>query len=343
MFETRRILQAERLARRLQKQIRDLRGTGYVYDRVDEYRALWRAVATAVHAEFLELGPDIWELRRGQQRLRLVGELLPIDHPVVLELAVRKPLVHRLLQAEGLPVPAHLAFDLNQLDAARSFLAKHALGCVIKPADGYGGQGVTLHVTEPAQVRPAAVLASIHGQQLMIEEMIPGECFRLLVFDGRLVHTRRRTGLRLRADGHTRVETLLEQAGIPKDANCDFTLRAQKLDLSSVPAPGSVLARGIPSAERVGPSLRTVYDYTVNHVHPSLVKQVEQAAQVVGSRLLGVDVITTDIELPLAETRGAINEVNTTPGMHHHYDRGRELYPMPVIQIIERLLVESRT
>jgi glutathione synthase/RimK-type ligase-like ATP-grasp enzyme len=41
----------------------------------------------------------------------------------------------------------------------------------------------------------------------------------------------------------------------------------------------------------------------------------------VGTRLAGIDVITTDPGVPLGESGGVILEVNATPGYHHHYTR----------------------
>ena len=34
--------------------------------------------------------------------------------------------------------------------------------------------------------------------------------------------------------------------------------------------------------------------------------------------LAGVDLIAPDVALPLEESGGMVNEINTTPGLHHH-------------------------
>ncbi len=49
--------------------------------------------------------------------------------------------------------------------------------------------------------------------------------------------------------------------------------------------------------------------------------------------------ICKEISRPLSETGGVVNEINTTPGLHHHYlisDRS-EIYPV-AIPIIKFLL-----
>ena len=48
------------------------------------------------------------------------------------------------------------------------------------------------------------------------------------------------------------------------------------------------------------------------------------AAEALGVRLAGVDVITTNPDIPLCLSGGAVLEVNTTPGFHYHYVRRDE-------------------
>ena len=38
-----------------------------------------------------------------------------------------------------------------------------------------------------------------------------------------------------------------------------------------------------------------------------------------GIRLAGVDILSADISQPLAANGGRFGEINTTPGLHHHY------------------------
>ena len=55
--------------------------------------------------------------------------------------------------------------------------------------------------------------------------------------------------------------------------------------------------------------------------------------------LAGVDVITPDPSRPLVESGGVINEVNGTPGLHHHYLVADPVAATRVaIPVLERLL-----
>lgn len=44
-----------------------------------------------------------------------------------------------------------------------------------------------------------------------------------------------------------------------------------------------------------------------------------RAADAVGVRLAGVDIICADPQVPLEESGGVVIEVNTTPGLYYHY------------------------
>jgi cyanophycin synthetase len=336
------LIQLQRLAQKLKKRVSNWRGTsGQIYfeHRVAQYRRLWQQLAVDLDAELIELAPDLWEIRRGERRSRINNYLLQLDDPVTLNLAGRKPLVHQLLQREGLPVPAHAVFGLDALSTAEDFVAAHPGGCVIKPADGYGGKGVTMYITERKQVRDAAILASLYSPNLLVEAQVVGECFRLLVFDGHVLSAVRRSGLRFTGDGRTSVAASLAKAGSSLDADGQFTLRAQGLTPSTVPAEGEVvLAKNNRGADRAS-ELRTVYDTDVTkQVHGSVSDAAQQAARCIGSRFLGVDIITVDIRRPLDEVGGCINEVNTTPALHHHYDSNTEAYPAAARTIMTSLL-----
>jgi glutathione synthase/RimK-type ligase-like ATP-grasp enzyme len=82
-----------------------------------------------------------------------------------------------------------------------------------------------------------------------------------------------------------------------------------------------------------------VYSENVlSQVSPHVIEQAEAAARIVGSDLLGVDIIARRIDLPLQQTGGVINEVNTTPALHHHYDGRRDAYPTVALLAVSELL-----
>jgi cyanophycin synthetase len=343
----------ERKALRLRKLVVDWAGwSGQIYfeHRVAEYRSLWQAVAEAEGGTFSELAPDLWQIEKDGHVIRILNHELEFDNPVTLGLAGRKTVVHRVLDEAGLAVPEHAVFSLQDLAAAERFVGAHPRGCVIKPVAGYGGKGVTTHVMRRREVRPAAILASLYDSELLIEAQIPGECYRLLVLEGRVIDTVCRRGIRLQADGTSSIEELLAlensrrmTGGLPAvsiDRDCRFTLHHQGLSLESRPEKGRVvLVKSMPEQAQKQGELRTVYTHpAMDLICESIRRDAERAARLVGSDFLGVDVITPDPSIPLRESGGVINEVNTTPALHHHYNIAREAYPKVAAQVFRALI-----
>ena len=340
------------VALRLQKRLVDWAGWSgqtYFQHRVAEYRRMWQQIASVHGGVFTELASDLWQIDFGARRVRILNHQLEFDDPVTLGLAGRKTVVHRLLNAAGLPVPEHAVFTLDRLDDARRFVERHPQGCVIKPAGGSGGVGVTTHVLRPGEVRRAALLASVYDTELLVETMIPGESYRLLVLEGKVIDAVARRGPRLEGDGVSTVHQLLDAENsrrkaaklrpLDVDRDCLFTLHYQGLTLESRPEKGQVFVAKSINDPRKSVEVRTVYtDSADDLICDSIRRDAEVAAMIVGSDFLGVDVITRDPSVPLRESGGVINEVNTTPALHHHYDASHQAYPEAAVLVLQALL-----
>jgi D-alanine-D-alanine ligase-like ATP-grasp enzyme len=87
--------------------------------------------------------------------------------------------------------------------------------------------------------------------------------------------------------------------------------------------------------------VRTVYDQSVTHlICKDIRERAERVARLLNSRFAGIDVITLDPALPLEESGGVINEINTNPGLHHHYVCGDE-DSTPALSVLSYLLKKS--
>jgi cyanophycin synthetase len=351
-----KLLQVQRWVARASQLARtrlNLTGQVYVTHRVSEYRAMWQAVASELGASFSELADDLWELELRGRRMRVLNDILEFDNMVTLVIAGRKPLTYSLLRQQGLRVPDHVVFRLSELNRAYAFLDAHKEGCVIKPAHGTSsGQGVTMHVMTQKEARRAAILASLYCQDLLIEPVVFGECYRVLVFRGKVLHAVKRRGLRIEGDGSHSIEQLIAACnakrrsdGLPAievDRDCRFTLRAQGLTFATVPDAGKTVLLRSSGDATCRAELRTVYDETVtDSIGDALRATAEHAARILGSDLLGVDFITPDASVSLEQSGGVLNEVNTTPGLHHHYHASSERYPQAAVPIAAELLGAS--
>lgn len=326
-----------------------LNRTVYVDQRIGEYENYWREAARLIGAEFERLTAQIWEIRIGDRRTRVSNYVVAADDPVTLRMAGDKVLCHRIASDEGANVPQHMLFDLANVDAACALVASDRGPWAIKPAAGSSSAlGVSIGITDVAEVENAAALASLFSDKLLLERMVAGESCRLLYLDGELISAVRRRGERVMGNGVATVRELMAQqnvASLMTDPVCALHLRAQGLDLESVPAAGvTVVLNGSPAQRGQQRELRTIYDEPITGmVHPETAATMGKVVRALGSRFAGVDVITTDITRPLHETGGAFLELNTTPGIHHHYqtEADHETHPVAVA-VLESLLRATR-
>jgi cyanophycin synthetase len=119
------------------------------------------------------------------------------------------------------------------------------------------------------------------------------------------------------------------------DVDCRNTLASAGLSLDTVPANGTEVV-----VKQAANDNSSRENESVTHLLcRELVEEGARAAEILGVQLAGVDLITTDPGKPLEETDGVINEVNTTPGLHYHYQISNAAQGVPVIvPILKHLL-----
>jgi cyanophycin synthetase len=94
-----------------------------------------------------------------------------------------------------------------------------------------------------------------------------------------------------------------------------FTLAHAGLSLRSIPATGRRVELKVVTNQS-GPG----DNFTVAEpVSDALVSDARAAAEAIGVRLAGVDLITSSLADGLTESGGVVIEVNGGPGLHHHY------------------------
>lgn len=293
------------------------------------YREAWKEAADILGAEAEKLDEDTFHIRGARASARVCLNYTPLDDPVSLRIAGNKPIVHRLLQAQQIPVPAYRAFDLKHHAPALEFLRHHGT-CVVKPASGTGGgQGVTTGVETPRDLRRAVVCAAGYGSDLIIEQQVPGRNFRLLFLDGQLLDAIERRPPSVTGDGHSSVGRLLDrmnrervlsgadvaQSIVRRDQDMRRTLASQGLSFATVPACGEMVRLKTVINDNAAEDNDRITDL----LHDEIVAASRAAVSTVGLRLAGVDVVTPDPEKNLDTVGGVVLEVNSTPGLYFHY------------------------
>ncbi len=262
----------------------------------------------------------------GSRQRRIQAAEIDSTSAVAESIGQDKDLTKRLLHAAGVPVP--LGQPVNTLEEAWEVALKVGLPVVVKPQDGNQGKGVTVNITDRAQLEEAYKNAADYGT-VMVERFLPGHDFRLLVVGDQLVAAARREPPQVLGDGQHTVRELVDQVNLdPRRGEGHATsltkirlddiavarLAAQNLTPDSVPPKGQrVILRNNANLSTGG----TATDVT-DDVHPEVAARAVAAAQMVGLHICGVDMVAETVLRPLEEQGGGFVEVNAAPGLRMH-------------------------
>lgn len=313
---------------------------------------IWSGAAARLEAETERWGDDGMTIHLGRRSTSLRGHVTALDDEEVLDLALDRVAVHRSLTARGVPVPAFVEFDLWDPRPAISRIRSSGGAFVVKPAGGTGaGHGITCAVRTPGDLIRASLNAARYDVRLIIEQQAPGEMYRLMFLDGELLEVVRRRPPQVTGDGSATVAELIAAENVRRlaangaaglallrpDLDCVLTLREQGMTLRSVPAAAATVVVKTSTSDNAAEQNEVV---SVSS-RAGAVREAAEAIASIGLRLAGVDVVTTDLERPLAATRGAVIEVNGTPGLHYHYLLANPEQSVGVaVPILRRLLEE---
>ncbi len=254
-----------------------------------------------------------------------------------------KRLSHNLLRRIGLPAAAQRQADTYQ--HARRMAGDLGYPVVVKPSRGLGGRGVTVDVRDPDELAVAfRRAADVVLGEVLIEEYVRGQDYRLLMVGGRLEAAAMRIAGHVTGDGRCSVKDLMAdvnsdpQRGVGSsfplvrlvaDDEAQRLLVRQGHSLDTVPAVGEVVYLRATANMSTGGTADDVYDT----VHPSVCEMAEAVARAFKVDVMAIDYITPDIGRSREEVGGAICEVNECPGLRPHAAAGTDM-----ARILNRIL-----
>ncbi|HEX8503149.1 MAG TPA: cyanophycin synthetase [Pyrinomonadaceae bacterium] len=270
----------------------------------------------------------------GRHRRFIQAATSDLTSSVAVETAGDKDLTKLVLEQAAVPVPAGRVVSTED-EAVAAF---EALGApvVVKPLDGRQGLGVSLDLSTPEEVRAAFRVARNYSPDVLVEELLAGRNYRVLVVGGETVAASERLPCHVLGDGTNTLAELIELANqdplrgeghekpltkIVVDEIVLAHLRKHGVRLSDVPAAGETVTLRDGINLSTGGVARDVTD----EVHPTVRELCERAARAVGLDICGVDLVLEDIAQPFGPGRGGVIELNASPGlrMHHFPSEGR--------------------
>ena len=294
------------------------------------YKAMWTRVAHQLHGSVTEVGEGYLVLEHNDSWTIVNNANVRIDDHVALTVAGNKPLVYDLLKRGNFDyMPKYLVFTMSDFQVASDFLTE-CESFVIKPAYGTGGgDGVTTLVHSKWELFRASLFAATHCPVLLMEEEVAGKSYRLLYLGGRLIDAIERQPPVVIGDGSMSIKQLIEVENhlrqesdgtiatslISIDSALRNKLRGLNLTMSSVPDKGEkIVLKTVVNQNRRNENIRIT-----SHVHETFETFGHEIVRYLDLNLVGVDIITRDISEPLSSQTPIVNDINTMPGLHHHY------------------------
>ncbi len=230
-----------------------------------------------------------------------------------------KRVTRRILEQAGLRVPRGRTATGDEQDAA--FLAEVG-ELVVKPARGEQGKGITVGVTDPAELERAVAVAGSYCPDVLLEQLVPGADLRVVVIDHAVVAAAVRRPASVIGDGRGTVRELVVaqsrrreaatggESRIPMDEGTEATVRAHGHELDDVLPVGEELeVRRTANLHTGG----TIHDVTAS-LHPALVTAAVRASRALDIPVTGLDFLVPDVAGP----DHVLIEANERPGLANH-------------------------
>jgi glutamate--cysteine ligase len=253
-----------------------------------------------------------------------------VDSYVSALIMENKKVTKQLLEQAGIRVPE--GQDYTEMEAVRSdfpYWANRALA--VKPNTTNFGIGVSLLPTPFSKddYLQAAEAAFREDGTVLIEELVAGKEYRMLVIGDAVPAVLHRVPAHVSGDGRRTIEQLIQQKNRDPRRGKGYKtplerlrmgpqerefLAFQGLSFDSVPAAGvDVFLRKNSNISTGGDSI----DLT-DAVHPGYRDLAVASTAAVGARITGVDMIIEDISEPPNGHNYSVLELNYNPALHIH-------------------------
>jgi len=270
---------------------------------------------------------SLCQIGYGTSQRRIQATVTSQTSSIGVEIAGDKEDTKHLLDQAEVPVPkGEIVRSEEGLKDAIKYIGYPV---VIKPINGNHGRGITTDIENFEDALVAFEAAKKVSSSVIVEKNIYGEDYRLLVIDYQLVAAAKRTPAHVVGDGKSSIQELIDK--VNEDPRRGYghekvltMITVNDMTMGILDMNGQTLETVLPKGQKqklkdtanlsTGGTATDVTDL----VHPYNKFMAERISKIIGLDICGIDIMTSDISIPLPETGGAVLEANAGPGFRMH-------------------------
>ena len=246
-----------------------------------------------IRIRVIEPSTPIFTLEHAGREVRCFNSLTDRVGAVSFHMAQNKYLANRFLRSRGFPVPAQEKYV--DMAHAAGFL-KRFRRIVVKPCAQWGGRGVSVAVSDVHSLRHAVQRARRYEENVLLEECVSGQDYRLIFVNGSYVAAILRRPAGVIGNGRDTLRKLVTRRNcaarekdpsnvIPINAETERSLSLLGWKWSDVPASGVWAQVRLTSNYHTGGTV----DIVTECVPVPVLKMAKRVVNALGIPVIGID------------------------------------------------------
>lgn len=272
-------------------------------------------------------GESLVQLGYGKNQVRFRATMTDRTSSIAVDLASNKDETKRMLKDAAIPVAKGVC--ISNPDDLEDAVRNVGFPLVFKPLDGNHGKGASINVKTMEEAVAAFEHAKKYSRKIIIEKLITGFDFRILVINNRFIAAALREPAHVVGDGKATIQQLIDKENsdprrgyghenvlteISVDRETMDQLAKKEYTLDTVLKKHELCyLKGTANLSTGGTST----DVT-DIMHPHNIFICERISRVIGLDICGIDIMASNLTEPLETTGGVVLEVNAAPGFRMH-------------------------
>lgn len=291
----------------------------------------------------------------GQQQVYFQEGDVSLNNIVAVNIASNKYIANQLLSKEGIPVPKATAYTKEEFYDRKLFVDDLRFPVVIKPTWGTGyGTGVICKIPNATELNTLLRKSYEKYPCISIEEYHGNlRSFRVLVFNGEVIALMERIPAHVVGDGKSNIHELIEIENKKREEpnlkmpfgkiimteETDIIFREMKISPTDIPAEKQKIPIRLTCNAAVGGTVVGLHRTAICKENADL---AIRAAKVLNLKLVGLDYLCQDLEIPIDKSGGCIIEANHCPDITAHEYSPLGVPSFPSKYVIKYLIRQHR-